>query len=68
MARIKQYNKTAQKYAEKLEKRGYFVRFNWIDTVGNYDDVTVRGAKFCGYGSEFRTPRAAYNYIFGTNY
>lgn len=63
MARIKQYNQTAKKYAEKLEKRGYYVKFNWVDTVGNYDDVTVRGRKFFGYVGEFSTPRAAYNYI-----
>lgn len=52
--RIKRYNKTAAKYAEKVRKKGYHLRFNWVDADGYYDDVTV-----LGHG-EFNTPRKAY--------
>jgi hypothetical protein len=53
--RIKQYNKTASLYKEKLRKKGYLLRFNWVDYPGTeYDDVTV-----IGHG-EFNTPRKAY--------
>ncbi len=54
-SRIKTYNKTAAKYAEKVRKKGYHLRFNWVDADGYYyDDVTV-----LGHG-EFNTPRKAY--------
>lgn len=63
MAKIKTYNQTAQKYAEKLRKRGYSVKFNWVDDGRQYEDITIRGAIFNGYGGEFSTPRKAYEYI-----
>lgn len=64
MKRQKKYNKTAQIYAEKLRKKGYSIKFNWTDSFsGFYEDVTIRGAKFNGYGSEFSTPKKAYQYI-----
>lgn len=62
--RQKQYNKTAQKYEAKLRKKGYFVKYNWTDPFGGfYEDVTIRGARFKGYGCEFSTPKKAYEYI-----
>lgn len=60
----KKYNETARKYEEKLRKAGYSVHYNWTDPYGgHYEDVTVRGPKFNGYGSEFSTPRKAWEYI-----
>lgn len=59
--REKKYNETAQKYAEKIRKMGYTIKFNWTDPYGgSYEDVTVRGPKWRGYGGEFSTPRQAY--------
>lgn len=60
--RTKKFSKTASMYAEKLRKLGYTVRFNWVDD-NHYEDVSVCGAKFRGYGGEFSTPRKAYQYI-----
>ena len=60
----KHYNKTARKYEEKLRKKGYKVKYNWKDPYsGEYEDVTVRGSIWNGYGGEFATPRKAYEYI-----
>lgn len=40
------------------------MKYNWIDpSGGEYEDVTVRGPKFRGYGGEFSTPRKAWEYI-----
>ena len=64
--RTKKYNKTAQLYAEKLRKIGYTCRFNWISD-SEYDDVTVTGAIWRGYGGEWPTPRKAYEYIINYN-
>lgn len=61
--RTKRYNKSASVYAQKLKDTGYSVTFNWTDTDGEYSDVTVRGRLFNGYGTEFSTPRQAYEYI-----
>lgn len=61
--KAKTYNKTASLYADKLRSKGYSVRFNWIDDT-HYEDVTVRGRVFRGYGREFSTPKQAYDYIF----
>lgn len=62
--RTYKFNKTANKTAEKLRSRGYQVKFNWIDPdAGIYEDVTVRGRIFRGYGVEFKTPRHAWVYI-----
>ena len=64
MKRHKFYNKTAQLYKEKVEKLGYCLKFNWIDPYGGeYEDVTVRGPKFRGYGTEYSTPRDAYEHL-----
>lgn len=64
MARVKKYSDTAAKYAEKLSRIGYTVKYNWVDPYGGYyEDVTVRGPIFCGYGREFDTVRQAYEYI-----
>lgn len=47
-----------------LEKHGYSVTFNWTDPYGgSYEDITVRGAIWRGYGTEFSTPKAAWEYI-----
>jgi hypothetical protein len=62
--RQKQYNRTASDYAEKIKKMGYSISFNWTDPNGGfYEDVTVRGDLWRGYGTEFPTPRKAYEYI-----
>lgn len=62
--RRKFYCETSRKYEEKLRKAGYFVKYNWTDPYsGEYEDVTVRGPKFRGYGTEFSTPRKAWEYI-----
>lgn len=64
MARVKKYGDTAAKYAEKLRRMGYTVKFNWIDPYGGYyEDVTVRGPIFRGYGIEYNTVREAYESI-----
>ena len=60
--RLKQYNKTAALFAEKLKSAGYSIKFNFVDEW-NYEDVTVRGPIFRGYGKEFPTPRKAYEHI-----
>lgn len=62
--RTKKFNETARKYEEKLRKAGYSVQYNWVDAyAGEYEDVTVRGPKFRGFGGEFSTPRKAWEYI-----
>ena len=62
--RTYKYNKTAQAYEQKLNKKGYTVKYNWSDSYGgDYEDVTVRGPIWCGYGGEFSTPRKAWEYI-----
>lgn len=59
--RQKYYNASAQRYAEKIRKLGYTIKFNWSDPYGGtYEDVTVRGPRYNGYGTEFSTPREAY--------
>jgi hypothetical protein len=64
MARQKKYNETAQKYEQKLRKAGYSVKYNWTDPYGGYyEDVTVRGPIWRGYGGEFPTTRKAWEYI-----
>lgn len=64
MSRTKHYNETARKYEQKLRKKGYSVKYNWVDPYGGeYEDVTVSGPAFCGYGGEFPTPRAAYERV-----
>lgn len=60
--RLKQYNNTAALYAEKLRSAGYSVKFNFVDSW-NYEDVSVCGPLWRGYGTEFSTPRKAYEYI-----
>ena len=58
MARIKTYNDTASKYANKLKQHGYVVSFNWVEQYApHYDDVTVLGR------GEFDTPRKAYEQL-----
>lgn len=61
--RTKNYNKTAGLYAERLRSVGYTVRFNWVDDGQQYEDVTVCGPVFRGYGREFSTPREAWEYV-----
>lgn len=62
--RTKKYNTTAIRYEEKLRKKGYSVKYNWHNAYdGDYEDITVRGPAFNGYGGEFSTPRKAYEYI-----
>lgn len=62
--RTKKYCETSRKYEEKLRKAGYTVTYNWVDGyAGEYNDVTVRGPLFRGYGGEFSTTRKAWEYI-----
>lgn len=64
MKREKRFCKTAQRYEEKLRKKGYTVKYNWTDPYGGiYEDVTVSGPIFNGYGGEFSTPRMAWEFI-----
>ena len=61
---MRKISKSALLYAEKLRKKGYTVRFNNADTDGRYyENVSVCGAVFRGYGSEFSTPKNAYDYV-----
>lgn len=60
--KTKKYNKTAIIYVDKLLKVGYTCHFNWVGDR-EYEDVSVTGPLFCGYGCEFSTPQKAYDYI-----
>lgn len=60
--KLKRYSTTAAHYAEKLRAKGYTVKFNWVDSE-SYENITICGPIFCGYGCEFSTPRQAHEYI-----
>lgn len=60
--RTKSYNKTSMIYRNKLLKAGYTCQFNWV-SQWEYENVTVKGPLFRGYGGEFPTPRKAYEYV-----
>ena len=62
MPKVKKYTKKSAYYAERLRGKGYSVRFNWVDE-DSYEDVTVRGPVFNGYGREFNTPKEAWDFI-----
>lgn len=49
-------------YRNKLLKAGYTCQFNWV-SPWEYENVTVKGPLFRGYGGEFSTPRKAYEYV-----
>lgn len=62
--RTKKYSKTSQYYECLIKRKGYFVKYNWTTQYGDeYEDVTIRGPKFRGYGTEYPTMRKAWEAI-----